>query len=83
MADSGFEASNVQIAGVLSRAARFRVLVFVDVAEQQHAAKFALIVARESAACSERFGVAIRAEQTIPERQVREIKTMHVELVMD
>ena len=83
MAASGYEASNVQIAGVLSRAVQFRALVFVDIAEQQHAAKLAFIVARESAARSERLGVAICPEQTIPDRQVREIKTMHVELVMD
>jgi preprotein translocase subunit SecG len=33
MVASGFEASNVQIAGVLSRAVQFRALVFVDIAK--------------------------------------------------
>ena len=46
--------------------ARRHTLVFVNVAEQQHAAKLAFVVAREAATRGERFGVAIGAEQPVP-----------------
>jgi hypothetical protein len=78
MAIFGYGPSTVQIAGVLSRAAYFRALVFIDVAEQQYVAQRALIVAWKSATRGEYPGVAIGAEQAVPDRQDGEIKAMHV-----
>src|SRR4029079_6062300 len=62
---------------------RRHTLVFVNVVEQQHAAKLAFVVARESAARGERVGIAIGSEQPVPEWQVGVVVVMDIELMMD
>ena len=41
------------------------------------------VMAWESALLGKLFSIAVRSEQTIPQRQIGKIKPMHVELMMD
>jgi len=57
-------------------------LVVIDVAEREHLGKLALVVARKTTFRHEFIGVAISAEQAVPERNVGVVVVVYVELVV-
>ena len=59
------------------------ISAIIDILEQQHARQMAFIVPREAALPGKTVGVAIGAEQPVPDRQVAEIEGMDVDLVMN
>ena len=70
----------MQIAGKMSRPSVNPVVI--DVAKDRHAAELVLVMARGAALRHELVGIAAGAEQAIPDRQVGEIVSVHVALVM-